>query len=563
MKIKKLVCGLFLSTALAAGVGVFVASDKENFKSTEAASVGTVIYLDPQASGWFSNNAKIAFWDHASSKFDEFTFDSTTGYYKAILSGAMTFFNMFRGSALNWDNKWNQGNDDTIGNYNLILATGYSGSTMTYTKSNLWTVTRRECINGTAGTTLGTSYVKNNASYSMPGVSYKSGYKFEGWYTSTSGGTKITSKTITANTTLYARYTTASSLSGTIYIDLRDSGWADAAANYAVKFYEKGTYSSDALAWSTYVMGTATGERLVEIPYSGVTISPTHVEVMRYNSTNSKASWDANKDANLWSYTGALSISTIPQLIRIGKDGSSQDTGYFGFPKVIGGNGSWADITYLTNVKLNGSNNAEYYSTSVTLTAGTNFKIQVGPYNDGDYYGNYTTHDSIKSNFSGGGSSNIHTNVAGTYAFYFDSYAGSLYITKVEIAEADEWAQYFLGHVGCDASGVNLPTGWDSCATEYAKLSNAAKDLVYGATAKESGTFVEQAVARYDVAVKNHSSLTRFIVNSSSTPRSAAINVNPLSEAIENSGGMIAIIAITSVSIAAISGYFLFKKKHN
>ena len=564
MKLKKLIGGLILSSVLAAGVGVFVASDKENIKSTEAASTGTIIYLDAQSSGWFGANAKVAFWDHASSQFDEFTLDSTIGYYKTTVSGDMTSFNMFRGSALNWNSKWNQGGDDTISDYNLILATGFNGDTMTYMKSNLWTVTRKECINGTAGTTLGTSYVKHNASYSMPGVSYKSGYKFDGWYTSTTGGTKITSKTITSNTTLYARYTTASSLSGTLFVDLKDSGWADAAANYAVKFYERGTYSTDVLAWSTYVMGTATGARLVEIPYSGVTISPTHIEIMRYNSTNTKASWDANKDANLWSYTGALSITSIPSLVRIGKDGSSQDTGYFGFPKVIGGTGgAWADILYLDSAKLNGSKNAEYYSTSVTLAAGTQFKIQIGPYADGDYYATYTTHESIKNNFNGGGSNNINVVTAGTYAFYFDSYVGSLYITKVEIAEADEWAQYFLSHVGCDASGRDLPTGWTACATEYAKISGPAKNIVYGATAKESGTYVEQAVARYDVAVRNHSSLTKFIVNSSDTPRSAAINVNPIAQAVANSGSMIAIIAISSVSIAAIGGYFLFKKKKN
>ena len=234
---------------------------------------------------------------------------------------------------------------------------------------------------------------------------------------------------------------------------------------------------------------------------------------------------------------------------------------YLGFPKVIGGNGSWADMVYLTNVKSNGSHNAEYYSTSVTLAVGDEFKIQVAPYASGDYYGAYSTHSSIEDNFDGDGTNNIEVLVAGTYAFYFDSYEHSLYITKVEIAAADEWAQYFLANVGCDSTGANLPTGWSSCATEYAKLSGAAKNIVYGATAKVDGSYVEQAVARYDLAITNHPSLTKFIVNSSDTPRSAVIKTPIISETVSNSNVIMIVLLVSVISLSGVGGYFFFIKK--
>ena len=595
MKLKKLIGGLLLSSVLAAGVVASISSQIGGVQEAEATvwKQNPIIYF-VASNNWSGDNAsfKMNYYDNSTYKGQVSASDTGKKkdnrkiYSFTVSDGTWVSAVQFLRMNSTGSTQWNySGTFDISDNYDTKANDGVNTLYMTstfatydnWTTSNsgvswekysedtvTYTVTKYKVINGGSAVSIGSETVAAGTTYAVPANRYEAGYAFDGWYTTAACTTKYTAKAINANTGIYAKYTTASSLSGTVYVDLRDSGWADAAANYAVKFYQRGFYPSDVLAWSTYVMGTKTGERLVEIPYSGVTIAPTHIEIMRYNSTNSKASWDANKDANLWSYTGALSITSVPSLVRIGKDGSSQDTGYFGFPKVIGGTGgAWADILYLDDVKLNGSKNAEYYSTSVTLAAGTQFKIQVGPYASGDYYGTYTTHDSIKSNFSGGGSSNINVVTAGTYAFYFDSYVGSLYITKVEIAEADEWAQYFLSHVGCDASGRDLPTGWTACATEYAKLSGPAKNIVYGATAKESGTYVEQAVARYDVAVRNHSSLTKFIVNSSDTPRSAAINVNPIAQAVANSGSMIAIIAISSVSIAAIGGYFLFKKKKN
>ena len=394
--------------------------------------------------------------------------------------------------------------------------------------------------------------------YAVPANRYEAGYTFDGWYTTSACTTKYTAKAINANTGIYAKYTSHEAWAGTVNIDLRDT-WYDAAANYAVYFMNK-TYSPEVGGWSTYVTGTAANVRLVSVPYS-LPFEPLQMTVVRYNSTYTKSQWESQgfpTDGNKWGQTPDLSVNEVVRIGTTVEDG--KNLAYLGYPKVVRWNPSASDI-FLNSVKLNGSNHAEYYSTSVTLAANQQFKIQIAPYENGDYYGNYTTHDSLKTSFEGGGSSNIVCKVGGTYAFYFDSTSNSTYITKVEIAEADEWAQYFLSHVGCDASGVKSPTGWDSCATEYAKLSGDAKDIVYGATGKESGTYVEQAVARYDVAVRNHPSLTKFIVNSGNTPRTSSY-VNPISifNKVDSSAVVISAVVI-GVTALAVGGYFLLRKK--
>ena len=426
-----------------------------------------------------------------------------------------------------------------------------------------YTVTKYKVLDGGTPISIGSESVNSGTNYPVPANRYEAGYTFDGWYTTSACTTKYTAREINANTGIYAKYTSGT-WSGSVTIDLGNSGWADAAANYAILFMDKTTYPTEIDQWSTYLTGTQAGTYQISVPYD-IGFAPKTMLIARYNSSYSQSSWNTNKwpgSTYAWGQTDDIDFGTY---VIVSELNDSKNAASVYFPVIKGGaTGSWTDKAILSNYKVNSDNgHVEYYSTSVTFAKNDTFKSVV-PSSAGDkYYAAYSTHISLTSNFTGDGYNNITVNIAGTYAFYLDSVTRSVYITKVEIAEADEWAQYFLSHVGCDATGRNLPSGWTACATEYAKLSGPAKNIVYGATAKESGTYVEQAVARYDVAVRNHSSLTKFIVNSSDTPRSAAINVNPIAQAVANSGSMIAIIAISSVSIAAIGGYFLFKKKKN
>lgn len=569
MNLKKLVSGLLLSTALAAGVGVSVASQKSGVKEVSAATATTVYYAVPSATvGSYTVKLNINRQGDASN-WATYTMSrdgtKTQGgklLYKATYTdlydgvGAMQF-QLYDGDT--WKSQQQPISSWTaVGTYNgkvYVHDTGwaaYNPDTVTYT------VTKYKVLDGASPVSIGSDTVAAGTNYPVPANRYEAGYTFDGWYTTSACTTKYTAKAINSNTGIYAKYTSHAAWTGTIHVDLRDT-WSDAAANYAVYFMDKTTYPSEIGGWSTYTMGTAANVKLVNISYS-LPFEPKEMTLVRYNSTYSQANWNSQKwptDGNRWGQTPDLSVNEVVRVGTTVEDG--KNLAYLGYPKVVLWNPSASDVS-LGTVKLNGSNHAEYYSTSVTLAANQQFKVQIAPYADGDYYGNYSTHSSLTSDFSGGGSSNIVCKTAGTYAFYFDSTNNSTYITKVELAEADEWSQYFLNNVGCDPTGRNVPSGWSSCATEYAKLSGAAKNIVYGATANPSGSYIEQAVARYDQALRSHPSLSHFIVNSGDTPRSAAINILP-TLSIQQSGTTIVIIAISATSLAAVGGYFLFRKK--
>jgi len=94
----------------------------------------TKIYLDVSACDWFVDGAKVGLWNHQGNTFNEFTQFGNTNYYVATLSNNTSSFNVFRGSALNWDNKWNQSDDGSFAEgKNLMIAGAYSNNKLTFT----------------------------------------------------------------------------------------------------------------------------------------------------------------------------------------------------------------------------------------------------------------------------------------------------------------------------------------------------------------------------------------------------------------------------------------------
>lgn len=309
----------------------------------------------------------------------------------------------------------------------------------------------------------------------------------------------------------------------------------------------------------TSLQTSSTSTLLYKFDYS-VSFTPTKLIWVRMNPAATSGNWDQK-----WNQTGDLGWKEATY-INNGWDnpGTSQWTVSAQVRSSLVP--SFGTKTTLSKIGINGDGNPEV-SGSVSLEKDEEFKMLAG---DGVWSGYYGRPDALANAISGGSRTersdenpNIKCEIAGTYDFYFDTETKRLWISRQDIVDADGWATYFNTHVGCDDTGETLPSGWTSCATEYGKLSNDAKDYVYGATADPNGDNLGKALATYDHAVAAHQSLERFIVNSSSTPRAAAINVNSIAQAVADSGSMIAIIAISSVSIAAIGGYFLFKKKKN
>lgn len=82
--------------------------------------------------------------------------------------------------------------------------------------------------------------------------------------------------------------------------------------------------------------------------------------------------------------------------------------------------------------------------------------------------------------------------------------------TTVTTNPALEYAQNFLSAFTCDATGTNAPTfasgkSWASLKTAFNALSTTDQNTLKNATANESGTDIEKAVARYDYVVAKYS----------------------------------------------------------
>lgn len=154
----------------------------------------------------------------------------------------------------------------------------------------------------------------------------------------------------------------------------------------------------------------------------------------------------------------------------------------------------------------------------------------------------------------------INVATSGLYLLYVKD-SGSIWMQDAEPSPAaHNWATYFLANVGCDANGVNEPSGWTAVSNRYATLTDEAKALIVAADADEnSSDEIEQAMARYDYAVTHHTGLTRFIVGRtiSNPSGSRSLSANSVVEAA--APATVAVVGL--VSVTAVGGFFFLKKK--
>ena len=560
MKIKKLFGGLFLSFALVAGVGAGLAIKEHKVEGTAAAT--NTVTLAGSFNGWSTTATPLTlngdYWTI------ERQFDANVTF-KIVVNGSDWVGD---GDGVHWCS--GMGSEGKGQNFKVLTAGKYvikasktigdygDKSYGVYFELGTCIVTKYAVVNGTKeSTAMGTDNVTTGNTYSVPGKVYRANYECAGWYTNVACTTAYSATAIRSDTTIYAKYTSHAAWTGTIYVDLLHSGWADAAAKYAICFMNKTTYTTEVSGWSNFVTGINSGVKLITFSYS-LPFNPLTMTIVRFNTTATEPDWSKK-----WNQTPDISVATM---VRIGdsKDGEGKNYTYDGFPRVMGGD-PWAQKGTFTNVKLNDSNHAEYYG-DVTLAQWEKFNILKAPYADGDYAASYSTHSSLTSSFQDGGSGSIQAKVAGTYSVYFDSTNNSVYITTVAISEADEWAHYFMDHVGCDATGVNVPTGWTACANEYADLVPGAKNIIYSASPNPSTSapIVNQAIARYEAALRSHPSLTHFIVNSSGVAKVVAISIQfPVAILAKENEGMIIAVIVGVISAVTISGYFFLRKRRN
>ena len=162
---------------------------------------------------------------------------------------------------------------------------------------------------------------------------------------------------------------------------------------------------------------------------------------------------------------------------------------------------------------------------------------------------------------------NSTTAGAERFGFYNTGSADIQLYKLVGSANADAYAQTFLGAISCDASGATAPTfnwkvegvtrwSWALLAEEYNTLTAAEKEEFRLGVSSESGSNVEKALAKYDYIVGKYGTGTfsDFMLRSPSAPNESRINITS-----SNSAAIISIIAVLSLS--AVAGFFMLRKR--
>ena len=124
---------------------------------------------------------------------------------------------------------------------------------------------------------------------------------------------------------------------------------------------------------------------------------------------------------------------------------------------------------------------------------------------------------------------------------------------------AETFAQEFLDNMTCDATGATAPTfasgyTWADFQVTFSQLPSSVQQTLQNATANESGTIVEQAMARYDYVVAKYG-YTNFInrtISNSANRMNTVVSVN----------NVVVITAVMALlSVTAFAAFYMLKKR--
>ena len=340
--------------------------------------------------------------------------------------------------------------------------------------------------------------------------------------------------------------------------------WSSAACNIAIYFYDSGELSNT--AWSDYVHAS-NGQTLVTVTFNSLYFVPDRMIAVRYNPDFEEGFWRQDRwgtdpssygwdDSPKWNQTNEIHIDVDGgSHIRITDANWAEADDY----AAIVTNSYSLDLICL---KTNDYGHCEYYF-DTELFETEKFKVRFA----GVDYNSFTTLPSISGNFSiDPDDGSIVTLINDSYTFFFDASSRTLYITSPKVAAADEWSEYFLANVGCDANGVNAPTGWTLVGTVYGQLGADVKDYIYGSIASTTGNATQRALATYEWALAhNPNNLTPFITNGDNTlTRGLGLNhyiQTGLVEKFNINSTVLTVVIISAIGAFAIGSYFYYKKK--
>ena len=330
---------------------------------------------------------------------------------------------------------------------------------------------------------------------------------------------------------------------GQTYIDCTSlSDWGK-NAKLAVYFWDNNSH----IGWSGFA--TASGHDNIYLAQYSLDFVPTGMKAARLNPEYDTPDWSHkyNQGNNVSFYeAGVIGI--------VGWDPGEDYENSWAYAMATV-DFSVSDKVTLDFLKRNASNHSENYNQRFPLAVGQVFNVGFG----GSSYGNFKINASLASCFDTTSvSGKLTVLTTGIYALYFDTDAHSLYITTTALAEADEWAEPFLGD-GCTYTKNN----WDSEQNKYNDLSDEAKQVLkdtphYGPNEQIEG-WVNKAMQRYDF-------LVQFFGYGDYISRSGKWTPNNANEAMkifssDNAATTLTVIVTASLCVAAIGALFIVKKK--
>lgn len=326
-------------------------------------------------------------------------------------------------------------------------------------------------------------------------------------------------------------------IDGQTYIDLSQfNSWEDANDKFAV-YYWKGENN----AWSEFA--TATEHEHIYLAQYSLDFVPTDYKVVRLKSTCTAPNWD-DKDNE----------GTNHSFHEVGAIGVTDwwASWEYGFATI---DFSASDKVYLDCFKRNAKTHSENFNQRFPLSEGQVFNVGFG----GSSYSNFEINASLASCFDTTSvSGKLTVLTTGIYALYFDTDAHSLYITTTALAEADEWAEPFLGN-----SCTDTKNNWSTYQTEYGKLSSEAQEYLFNIPHYAHDEVIQGWT---NLAMQRYDYLIQFFGYNDYIKRANQYglnNQNVVMKVISSESTVTAIVVVvtTSIFVAAIGAFFIFRRK--
>ncbi len=235
------------------------------------------------------------------------------------------------------------------------------------------------------------------------------------------------------------------------------------------------------------------------------------------------------------------------------------DSNYTPSRYIVGVGGSWdiEDAVFMTH--------SGQYSAQVTLSRGDEIKI---PYWNGSAfewsycnYGDITPNAEAYYCFTGNGGSNISVVAGGTYTFYYvatgDNYDGSYHISVAHVGKinAEQLAAKLMSFGENPASGhCGDNEKFPAMKSMFLEMDQNEKTKFQGFASSQEAQFKNA----YDRYVAWAAALGQDPWTNSGSGARSVIGINN-----ENSNTIAIIVIISLVSVTAIGGYFLIKRRQS